>query len=160
MEKNNTPEQNLTDILKEGRQITIERAEAGKPVTEEIFVHEVTYEDIVDGPYIKLLKNDIREMFEWLLDKPKGWTKSLTRESWQSLRETEEAINFDFALAEIKAIHDRGGQLKFIDEQIIEQAKMMMSLVPSATNLQTTPGYKKSVVSNASKRPHPGLKPS
>lgn len=132
--------------------------------TARVFVREVTVGEILDGQYVELLRTDYPKLLESFCQRvgpsgpvglketgaeaptPReapeplepGWTRRLTRESWQQLRETEDRLNFDFALAETTAAHERGQRLKFVDEQILEQSERLLKTVGSLTSSQNT----------------------
>ncbi len=105
--------------------------------TERVFVREVTLDEVLEGQYVTLLQDDYTGCLAWLLDKPREWFKSLTRKSWQTLRETEAQVNFDFALAEVRAAWERGQKLKFIDEAAAERAKLMLQMAGVAAPAHT-----------------------
>jgi hypothetical protein len=128
-EQSNTP--SGTDILRGGRTITLSTGE-------EVFLREVTPADVLEGKYIELLKNDIFACLEFIADRPEGWAKALSRDDWTAVRTAEEAINFDYALAEITAAHERGQPLKFIDEAIAEQADRLLKIMGSLGSSPST----------------------
>jgi hypothetical protein len=114
---------NPNDILTGGARV--------RAAGEEVTVREITPADILDGKYLRLLREDYAALLDWLCGKPAGWAKSLGREDWTALREAEERVNFSFALAETKAAFERGQALKFVDEAIVAQSRQLMELMGS-----------------------------
>jgi hypothetical protein len=96
-----------------------------------VLVREVTPSDILDGTYIELLRTDYADLLDWLCGQEAGWSRTLPRADWTLLRETEEQVNFGFALAETKAAFERGQALKFVDEAIVAQSRQLMELMGS-----------------------------
>jgi hypothetical protein len=123
---------------------------ATDPVTEQVFVREVSIAEILDGQYVTLLREDYAKLLDWLLSKPDGWSRTLDRASWRLLRETEEQVNFDFALAETRAAHERGQRLRWLDELDLERTQKMMEALSSLTPSPSIAGSPA----------HPGAQPS
>jgi len=125
-----------------GRTITVTRRDAAQPdpVTEQVFIREVSIAEILDGQYVTLLREDYAQLLDWLLAKPPGWSRTLDRASWRLLRETEEQINFDFALAETRAAHERGQRLRWLEELELERSQKMMAAFSSLTQSPSIAG--------------------
>jgi len=162
LQNENINDKTMTDqpdpetVLRGGKTITVSGVSEGQPFTEDVFVREVTYEDVLEGPYLDKLRTSYRGCLEWLMDKPDGWARTLDRDSWRRLRETEEAVNFEFALAEAKAAHERGQKLKFIDDRILAESQKMLSLMNSFSRSSSSPGFKKSSVPTHLRKPRAG----
>lgn len=103
-----------------------------------VHVREATPADILDGKYVELLRTDYAALLDWICDQQDGWARSLSREDWATLREAEEQINFDFALAETKAAHARGQALKFLDEAVLAQSRKLVDLARSLSSSRNT----------------------
>jgi len=112
------------DVLQGGKSITLSTGET-------VFIREVTPADILEGNYIDLLKGDVFKLLDWITGHDEGWSRALSRDDWTALREAEEAVNFEFALAETTAAHARGQRLKFVDEQIAETSERLLRIMGS-----------------------------
>jgi len=133
--------QTAADVLRGGRNIEVTFADP-ESTAETVFVREVSVQDVLEGKYIDLLRTDYAALLDWLTGKPEGWAKSLDRASWTRLRETEEALNFEFALAETKAAHERGQKTRFINEALLQQTQTLLETMDSLGLSPNTAGQR------------------
>ena len=125
----------MSGVLSGQIQVDVQLPDGG---WEMVAVREVTAWEVLYGNYVELLQSDYAGALELTTGKSREWLQALPRHSWVALREAEERLNFSFALAEVKAAHDRGEKLRFIQEQ---QAKILQllrgSILGSASSATT-----------------------
>lgn len=123
------------DMLRGGKEVTVTLASGDEEI---VTVREVTPDDLFNGQYVDLLREDIFSLLEMMCDRPKGWAKQLTRDSFSELREAEDVLNFEYALAEIRAAHARGQKLRFVDEAIEETSRRVLEMITSISSSVNT----------------------
>jgi hypothetical protein len=118
--------QQAKDTLLGGRTVTVDLKKGG---TEDVFVREATVREVIDDTYFNLLREDPMKLVAFMCGKPPAWLESISRASWAKLRQTEEDLNFDFALGEMKAALARGQKMKVIDDEADRQARRVLALL-------------------------------
>lgn len=111
-----------------------------------VWIRECTPHDVLKGNYVDHLREDYDQVLETMgtcsledgSTVDAGWVGALTRDSYTALREAEDALNFAFALGEIKAAHARGQKLKFVDEAIRETSEQLLKMMASVTSSANT----------------------
>jgi hypothetical protein len=142
----------------------------GDPVT--VRIREITVGEILGGPYVDHLMADYGKALALVCTidgeaLTPAFLESLPRVEWTRLRETEEAVNFSFAVAEIKAAHARGEALKVVKEQALALYREMTAALSGQASSSTTaaspakpPSRPAPEPSDGSPRPSAGPRPS